>query len=263
MKAEKGVLLCLCDRAKLISEDVVNEQRAFLLKEQAEVLIVDDLCHIAAKEPKKLDSILSCKNLEVRACHERAAKWILDRSGADSANQNIQFTDLRSRKNSDTETPAICDCKLKKEEHVEFAYSKSDWSSWYPVIDYDRCTNCGQCYSFCLFGVYEMDDLTGEVKVVNPDHCKDNCPACARACPEVAIIFPKIKEAPINGADVTEESLRKARVQVDINEFTGSEAYQKYAREKANPRRGRLIQMLNQGKKECDCELGANLTEED
>ncbi len=30
----------------------------------------------------------------------------------------------------------------------------SAWKPWFPVIDYDRCTNCMQCLSFCLFGVY-------------------------------------------------------------------------------------------------------------
>ena len=28
---------------------------------------------------------------------------------------------------------------------------------WYPVIDYDRCTNCMECIDFCLFGVYGVD----------------------------------------------------------------------------------------------------------
>src|SRR5262245_39719349 len=28
---------------------------------------------------------------------------------------------------------------------------------WYPVIDYNRCTNCLECIDFCLFGVYGID----------------------------------------------------------------------------------------------------------
>ena len=28
------------------------------------------------------------------------------------------------------------------------------WKPWFPVIDYDRCTNCMQCLTFCLFDVY-------------------------------------------------------------------------------------------------------------
>ena len=31
------------------------------------------------------------------------------------------------------------------------------WKPWFPVIDYDRCTNCMQCLSFCLFGVYGVE----------------------------------------------------------------------------------------------------------
>src|SRR5207244_9290069 len=33
-----------------------------------------------------------------------------------------------------------------------------EWKPWFPVIDYDRCTNCMQCLSFCLFGVYGVDE---------------------------------------------------------------------------------------------------------
>ncbi|HEX8311367.1 MAG TPA: ferredoxin family protein, partial [Chthoniobacteraceae bacterium] len=34
------------------------------------------------------------------------------------------------------------------------AAAHGQWKPWFPVIDYDRCTNCMQCLSFCLFGVY-------------------------------------------------------------------------------------------------------------
>src|SRR5262245_34110763 len=37
------------------------------------------------------------------------------------------------------------------------AVRHGDWKPWFPVIDYDRCTNCMQCLSFCLFGVYGVD----------------------------------------------------------------------------------------------------------
>lgn len=73
------------------------------------------------------------------------------------------------------------------------------WRPWYPVIDFDRCVSCGQCVGFCLFGVYEQTD--GQVRVANPQACKNNCPACARMCPASAIIFPKFPAAPINGSD--------------------------------------------------------------
>lgn len=65
---------------------------------------------------------------------------------------------------------------------------------WYPIIDYERCVQCGQCLNFCLFGVYS--DADGEVVVANPDNCKPGCPACARVCPERAIIFPHYVDDP-------------------------------------------------------------------
>jgi NAD-dependent dihydropyrimidine dehydrogenase PreA subunit len=77
------------------------------------------------------------------------------------------------------------------------------------VIDYDRCTQCRQCLSFCPFGVYELDSR--RVVVRNPASCKNNCPACARICPEVAIVFPKVKDSPINGNEVTQDDVARQR----------------------------------------------------
>jgi NAD-dependent dihydropyrimidine dehydrogenase PreA subunit len=70
---------------------------------------------------------------------------------------------------------------------------------WYPVIDYDRCRACGDCFEFCLFGTYTRTG-DGGIVVTNPDNCKTGCPACARACPTQAIVFPECDDATIAGA---------------------------------------------------------------
>ena len=71
---------------------------------------------------------------------------------------------------------------------------------WYPIMDGERCVNCQHCLQFCLFGVYELDD-DGSVHVAQPDNCKDGCPACARICPQSAIMFPLYgKDAAVAGA---------------------------------------------------------------
>jgi Pyruvate/2-oxoacid:ferredoxin oxidoreductase delta subunit len=100
-----------------------------------------------------------------------------------------------------------------------------EWKPWFPVIDYDRCTNCMQCLSFCLFGVYGVD---GEkrIQVQNNDHCKTNCPACSRVCPEAAIMFPKYKAGPINGDVVSESDLQKEKMKVDISALLGGDVYE-------------------------------------
>jgi NAD-dependent dihydropyrimidine dehydrogenase PreA subunit len=78
------------------------------------------------------------------------------------------------------------------------AKEEGDWIPWFPVIDRDRCVNCRQCVEFCLFGTYATD-TDGKVRVVHPEKCKTNCPACARVCPYTAIIFPKFTDGPISG----------------------------------------------------------------
>lgn len=70
---------------------------------------------------------------------------------------------------------------------------------WYPVIDYSRCESCGACFQFCIFGVYERED-DGRVSAVEPDNCKAGCPACARICPNSAIMFPLCDDSAIAGA---------------------------------------------------------------
>ena len=99
-----------------------------------------------------------------------------------------------------------------------------DWKPWFPVIDYDRCTNCMQCLSFCLFGVYGVDG-GGKIQAQNHDNCKTNCPACSRVCPEAAIMFPKYKSGPINGDVVSAEDLQREKMKIDISALLGGDVY--------------------------------------
>ena len=98
------------------------------------------------------------------------------------------------------------------------------WKPWFPVIDYSRCTNCMQCLSFCLFDVYGVSG-EGKIQVQNNDNCKTNCPACSRVCPEVAIMFPKYAQGPINGDVVNDEDLRREKMKVDITSLLGGDIY--------------------------------------
>ncbi len=99
-----------------------------------------------------------------------------------------------------------------------------DWTAWFPVIDRDRCTSCGQCMGFCLFGVYERDD-DGTVRVAHPDHCKNLCPACARVCPAGAIVFPRHESARINGQSDVEDAAG-----VDVDALAGGDVYDRLRR---------------------------------
>ena len=87
---------------------------------------------------------------------------------------------------------------------------------WYPVIDYDRCTNCMECIDFCLFGVYGVDKLD-RILVEEQDNCKKGCPACSRVCPENAIVFPGHKTPAIAGANGEVGALK-----IDLSKLFGA-----------------------------------------
>jgi Pyruvate/2-oxoacid:ferredoxin oxidoreductase delta subunit len=98
------------------------------------------------------------------------------------------------------------------------------WKPWFPVIDYQRCTNCMQCLSFCLFDVYGVS-ADSKIQVQNQNNCKTECPACSRVCPEVAIMFPKYRHGPINGEEINSDDVRREAMKVDISALLGGDIY--------------------------------------
>ncbi len=136
------------------------------------------------------------------------------------------------------------------------------WKPWFPVIDYDRCTNCMQCLTFCLFDVYGVDKQD-KIQVQNNDNCKTDCPACSRVCPEVAILFPKYKKGPINGDVVKAEDVQREAMKVDISALLGGDLYaslrsrQSDARKRFSTERDESRALLE--RKRCLKELGKEL----
>ncbi len=95
------------------------------------------------------------------------------------------------------------------------------WVPWFPVIDYDRCTNCKQCLNFCLFGVFGVT-AEGMLEVREPNKCKIKCPACARVCPQMAIIFPKYKRGALSGGEGQDDG---ETAKVDVASLIGGDLY--------------------------------------
>ena len=76
--------------------------------------------------------------------------------------------------------------------------SENDWNGiprnevpWFPTIDLDKCTECGQCIEFCPNGTYDRD-TTGRPVVQNPFNCVVGCSGCKPQCPAEAISFPTL-----------------------------------------------------------------------
>jgi len=192
MSVNKSILICQCAERGLLESHNVDE---------ASCLVVTDLCRAAQEKASVFDQIAVSDRPVIYACHPRAVKALFEFAGRPLP-ETTEFHNLRK-----TETP------------------QSDKpTAWYPVIERTRCSNCGQCFEFCLFGVYEKDE-EGRVVVAKPESCKNNCPACARICPEAAIIFPKTAEEPINGAEISDEDELKANIKVNVDEILGDNVY--------------------------------------
>lgn len=216
MSHNKSTLICRCKERRLLDETVPTS-----FQEQGNVVMVDDLCRCAMRH----DVVLGNKFSTIHACHPRAVRALFSGAGF-PLNAGVKIVNHRKVPPAPNPLPG----------------GKS--SAWFPAIDYDRCTSCGQCHDFCLFGVYTRDD-DGQVLVTNPGNCKNNCPACARICPATAIIFPKVGESPIDGAEVSDENERKANVQVNVDEILGDDIYAAL-----NARKEKRRSLLNQKKVE-------------
>ncbi|MES2570258.1 MAG: ferredoxin family protein [Verrucomicrobiota bacterium] len=173
---------------------------------------------------------------------DESTALVLGRFGAGNVpefSDRTHRSEIRTRDIASLSAPQVAD--LVESTRAELgAAQHGGWKPWFPVIDYDRCTNCMQCLSFCLFGVYGVDDER-QIQVQNQDNCKTNCPACSRVCPEAAIMFPKYKAGPINGDTVSDADLQKEKMKVDISALLGGDVYDmlRLRSEKARSRFGK------------------------
>ena len=167
----KTIICCNC-QAESTNHEKFAEIEAFFQENKLEYHKLTDLCGFSATEKGKVNELFSVsKPFILLGCRSRSMKKLLQFAGVDVAHSDIEYLDWKSleiseilEKLSGLDLTSIQETKVKEIKHI------SDWPSWYPVLDYDRCTACGQCADFCLFGVYEKMD--SKVSVVNPKACK-------------------------------------------------------------------------------------------
>lgn len=201
------VLFCNCSWSDVISDSVKGSVLDALKASGADFAGVDDFCRLAALGDERLAGWAGASRLTVIACYRRTVEGLFSRAGL-KLPENARVLNMREM-NAEDIIAELGDITGGKSHLDVLVERQGDWSSWFPVIDYGRCVDCKQCLNFCLFGVYTLGD-DGRVVVERPANCKTNCPACARVCPEAAIIFPKYGDTPINGDEVDEDALKNA-----------------------------------------------------
>lgn len=220
MDAIRRLLICECEEARLPLAERLDALAAAAEAAGASVLRVPDFCRLVALAPDWVRAALAPGDTAVAACHARAVRGLL--AGLGLADDAVTLLNLRP--DADPVAPRF----EADASHLPPWPPPPDLPAtapaWFPVIDRARCRDCGQCQSFCLFGVYSRD-AEGHVRVTEPLSCKPNCPACARICPDAALMFPKLAEAPINGAPVADDPAAQPNVRVPMERLLGENPY--------------------------------------
>lgn len=226
------VIICHCTHRGL-ADPARREQLRQALHGAAHRLVdVGDLCAAACRGDAVLAAALSVPGAVLCGCHARALRALAQRLVGQPL-PGLRVIDLRDP----AATDPVADLGLTARPGSPVAApadSQTSDDAWFPLIDAERCVHCGQCHSFCLFGVYARS-AAGAVDVRHPQQCKLDCPACARVCPENAIIFPKCADAAINGASRTPEQLRDARIRLRPDQVFGGDLRARLAARRAAP----------------------------
>ena len=185
-----NITICACQFYRRTPREKIAAVQAACLAAQVSCEVVPDLCFLAAKDRDQLEKLASCD--VVLACQPRAVRSLLGGVG------NAKCVDLRTE--SLENILAVLSLEPVDVSKTELTYHPlpTSWVPWFPVIDANRCVQCRKCVDFCMFGVYAVE--AEKVCVIKPESCKTDCPACARVCPQNAIIFPKSDDERLNGS---------------------------------------------------------------
>lgn len=227
-----AILICACQHANVFPAGAVKTLTKSLDDAGVAYEIIPDLCQRVGRRDPELKDILA-GSPAIAACHPRAVKWLFEATHI-SLPANAKLFDLRSQTITEITSalglPEPASRNLIDSTVVPIstqgtdAAATADWTGWFPVIDHDHCSQCMQCLGFCLFSVFGTDEAY-QVQVQHPDQCKPNCPACARVCPQGAIMFPKHTDDTINGGTLRDGTTATQPAKVDISLLLGGDAH--------------------------------------
>ncbi|MCD8260909.1 MAG: ferredoxin family protein [Bacteroides sp.] len=209
----RNILICVCNSHPVIDKEKAAFLAAVLHGKEENVQLCPDLFRIMERR----EMVKELEGTTILACYPRAIRSLFKRVGAEPG----EILDIRSHTREEILDQLHIAYPIEIDttgfvRQIAHLPAKLGTDAWYPVIDKERCGECGKCYDFCLFGVYTVEK--DRVKVTNPQNCKNNCPACARICPAKAIIFPRYERSPINGGTEEEEQAISLDTQAVYND---------------------------------------------
>jgi heterodisulfide reductase subunit A-like polyferredoxin len=207
MSNKTCILYCNCG-AGIISDKKQELLTESIKKLNITIFELHDLCSLSVNEHEFLNLLENdYDKILIVACYPRAIENMLNQNKIELSNYEV----LNFREKSVDDIAESLQEKTNDDtgdSNYQIKKSSLTVPAWYPVIDESKCTLCGQCARFCLFGVYQYNKKS--LNVVNPLACKNNCPACGRTCPASAIIFPRLPEnSVLSGAEPNEEATKK------------------------------------------------------
>lgn len=213
MKQQNCIIFCNCG-AGIIAEEKQNMLGKTFKKFNADVFELHDICAFTINEKDFLNSMEKQYDKKIIvACYPRAINNIFAQNNISISNYEVlNFRELAAQEIIETLEEKLEEGSDSLKYYIK--RSSLDVPAWYPVIDKSRCTLCGQCARFCVFGVYKFNKKS--LEVVNPLSCKNNCPACGRTCPASAIIFPRLPEnSTLSGANPGSKESKSSSVPKD------------------------------------------------
>jgi NAD-dependent dihydropyrimidine dehydrogenase PreA subunit len=220
------VVFCGCAYYDVIPKASKEKVLNAIAQAGVEVEVLTDLCGLAVGRDGRFQRWAQAQSVTIVACFPRTVRWLFEVAGTPLDRDKVRILNMRTQSPDEIISDLLDGHRHKEATTATLPEKEDGWIPWFPVIDYDRCRNCKQCLNFCLFGVYGLSG-EGRVEVQKPAGCKTNCPACARICPEHAIIFPKYAESPINGDEVTESSGKSEKSAPDLRSLLKGDVYDK------------------------------------
>ena len=150
------VTICACASRSFIDKEKVVKVAAFLRKEGYDVVVEPDLCEKVRERTSDLPDIASST---IIACYPRAIRSLFASVGMETSRVlDLRNEGMEAILDSFGFAYEVCPVEMEEEEVIRQSVSsfpvKIGVDAWYPTLDKERCTDCGKCHDFCLFGVY-------------------------------------------------------------------------------------------------------------